>query len=312
MAPTSKRISIPAAAPETSAAPAAVLLRSSLLGELPWLCHGFSTRKGGVSVAYRPAHTRVKELNLGETPDDDPANVAENRRRFLEALVAGSPLKKLPRLVAVHQVHTAAIWRDPKPGLSGDGLLTDRVGQALSIRVADCVPILLADVKTRAVAALHAGWRGTLQRIAEKGVGEMRAHFGSRPEDLRVAIGPSIRRCCFDVGPEVVEAFQSTFDYGKELFSDYEDDPVKNRYPMLFMTGAPPGHPYDPRWNYETPARLDLAEANRRQLLAAGVPETNIDVMPYCTKCRADLFFSHRRDEGRTGRMAAAICRVKR
>lgn len=297
---------------EPSPAPEAVLVRSALLEELDWLRHGFSTRKGGVSTVYRAPRSRVRELNLGETPEDDRANVAENRRRFLEALVYGSPLKKQPGLVAVHQVHTTAIWRDPEPGLSGDGLVTDRIGQALSIRVADCVPILIADVKTHAVGALHAGWRGTLQRIAEKGIGEMRAHFGSLPENLRVAIGPSIRRCCYEVGSEVIEAFQSTFLYGKELFSDYEDDPVKNRYPMLFMTGAPPGHPYDPRWNYETPARLDLAEANRRQLLAAGVPEANIDVMPYCTSCRKELFFSHRRDEGRTGRMAAAICRVTR
>lgn len=312
MAPTSKRMSASAVRPGASAASTAVLLHSSLLEELPWLRHGFSTRKGGVSVAYRVPRSRARELNLGERPEDDPAHVAENRRRFLQAMVEGSPLKKLPKLVTVHQVHMTAIWRDPEPGLSGDGLLTDRIGQALSIRVADCVPILLADVKTRAVGALHAGWRGTVQRIAEKGVGEMRANFGTLPENLRVAIGPSIRSCCYEVGPEVIEAFQSTFEYGKELFSDYEDDPVKNRYPMLFMTGTPPGHPYDPRWNYETPARLDLAEANRRQLMAAGVPEAQIDVMPYCTSCRKDLFFSHRRDGGRTGRMAAAICRVKR
>jgi YfiH family protein len=299
-------------AAETTAGATPVPLRADVLSALPWLRHGFSTRAGGVSTAY--SERGAGELNCGRTPEDTEKNVAENRRRFIAALsgprgaegIARASTAGRPELLHVHQIHSAIVWRDPAPGAAGDGLFTAAAMKAVSVRVADCVPILIADRRLRAVAAVHAGWRGTVQHVAERAVGEMRRDIGSDPADLVAAIGPSIRRCCYEVGNEVIEAFESQFDYTAELLEPGEPDPVHSRYPMLFMTGAPPGHPYDPRWNRDLPARLDLAEANRRQLIATGLAADSIEVMPYCTSCRRDLFFSHRRDQGVTGRMMAA------
>jgi YfiH family protein len=175
----------------------------------------------------------------------------------------------------------------------------------LSIRTADCLPLLLVDPKKRAIGAFHAGWRGTLKRMAEKGVGEMRRWFGSRPEDLQAAIGPCIRSCCFEVGEEVRENFQSQFDYADELFTEIkEDDPIHERYPLLFLVARAPGHiePFLP-----VKIKLDLVEANRRQLLAAGVRPRKIGVLPFCTACHTDMLFSHRAEHGATGRMMAVI-----
>jgi YfiH family protein len=268
------------------------LLTSPLLTDLPWLVHGFSTRSGGVSTAYN----RACDLNLGHTPEDTADHVRENERRFLAALGEGRALE----LLRIHQIHSTIVWRDPERTASGDGLFTTQPGRALSVRTADCVPILLADTRLRAVAAVHAGWRGTVERIVEKSVGELRAQLSSDPAHLRAVIGPSIRGCCYTVGAEVVEAFQARFPYAADLFSATEPNPVHQRFPRLFPDGVPGDHS-------KHAARLDLAEANRRQLLAAGLRAENIDVLPYCTACRADLFFSHRRDAGHTGRMAAAI-----
>src|SRR5579883_1782794 len=161
------------------------------------------------------------------------------------------------RWMSVRQVHSSLVWRDPAPETAGDGMMTDASGVLLGIRVADCVPILLADVRRGVIAAVHAGWRGTVARIVEKAVGELRAQFGSDPADLRAALGPSIRRCCYQVGAEVVEAFAAQFDYAEALWTPAPADPVRERYPMLFMTGAPPGHPRDPRWNYNPSVCLD-------------------------------------------------------
>lgn len=106
------------------------------------------------------------------------------------------------------------------------------------------------------------------------------------------------------------QAFRARFDYADELFLEAEDDPLRTRYPMLFLTGAPPGHPYDPRWNPSPQLRLDLAAANRRQLLQIGLPSDAIEVLPYCTACHPELFYSHRR--GDTGRMLSAIGLAKK
>ncbi len=145
--------------------------------------------------------------------------------------------------------------------------MTDEPGVLLGIQTADCIPVLVADRKNRAVAAFHAGWRGTLARIVENGVGRMRLEFGSRPEHLIASIGPGIGQCCYSVGDEVREQFESQFIYAPALFREvYDSDPVKEKYPMLFLTARAPGHSdLGPRMH------LDLAEANRRQLLAAGL-----------------------------------------
>jgi YfiH family protein len=149
----------------------------------------------------------------------------------------------------------------------------------------------------------HAGWRGTLKRIVEKGVGEMRRRFGTRPRDLQAAIGPGIHGCCYQVGQEVRDQFESQFAYSPKLFREVEDrDPVREKYPMLFLTARPPGHSELPKKIF-----LDLVEANRQQLLAAGVPARSIEASPFCTNCRTDLLFSYRAEKGKTGRMMAVV-----
>jgi hypothetical protein len=173
----------------------------------------------------------------------------------------------------------------------------------LGIQTADCIPVLVADRKRRVVAAFHAGWRGTVKRIVESGVGRMRLRYGSRPEDLMAAIGPGIGPCCYSVGEETRSEFESQFAYADELFREvYDSDPVRTRYPMLFLTQRAPGHS-----EIGPSLHLDLVEANRRQLLAAGLRQTSIQIVGGCTSCQRELFFSHRGSEGRAGRMMSVI-----
>ncbi len=184
-----------------------------------------------------------------------------------------------------------------------DGQMTDEPGILLAIQTADCIPVLVADRKRRAVAAFHAGWRGTVKRIVESGIGHMRLAFGSRPEDLVAAIGPGIGLCCYAVGEEVLSEFESQFSYARELFCDvYDVDPVRKKYPMLFLTQRAPGHS-----SIGPSLHVDLIEANRRQLLAAGLRPESIQIVGGCTQCHGELFFSHRASRGHAGRMMAVI-----
>ena len=289
------------------------ILRAQNLKKFPWLAHGFSTRTGGFSRAYGKA-----ELNLGFTKDDASATVERNRAVFLAALDATRVRqnKNAPawRLITLRQVHSDIIHQvdshhvdshqvasDPGEPLTGDGLITATPGLLLGIQTADCLPIVLVDSKRRAVGVFHAGWRGTEKRIVEKGVGEMRRWFGTRPEDVKAAIGPGIGGCCYEVGEEVRTRFESQFSYAAKLFHEVKDsDPVREKYPLLFLTARAPGHG-------ELPPKifLDLAEANRRQLLSVGVPAKTIAASPMCTNCRTDLLFSYRAEKGKTGRMMA-------
>jgi YfiH family protein len=285
---------------KASASSALSLLESPDLKRIPWLVHGFSTRPGGVSTIYG-GHT----LNLGFTKDDKREHVERNRKIFLSATGAAAKGKPWP-LITTRQVHSDLIHvvRSRTPDkFVGDGLVTDLRGIALGILTADCFPVLLVDSKHKAVGAFHAGWRGTVKRIVEKGVGIMRLEFGSRPEDIHAAIGPGIQNCSLEVGEEVKDAFQTQFEYAAELFHDVqESDAVRERYPMLFMNQRAPGHG-DPCLKLH----LDLREANRRQLLAAGVPESNITAFKDCTVCSPRKFFSHRAQHGKTGRMVAVV-----
>jgi len=171
------------------------------------------------------------------------------------------------------------------------------------VQTADCTPVLVADRRRRVVAAFHAGWRGTVKRIVERGIGRMRLEFGSRPEDLIAAIGPGIGACCYPVGEEVLSEFESQFGYAHELFHEVSDtDPVRAKYPMLFLTQRAPGHS-----SIGPALHLDVAEANRRQLLAAGLRPKAIAMVGGCTVCQHELFFSHRASKGRCGRMLSVI-----
>jgi hypothetical protein len=263
---------------------------------LPWLVHGFSTRKGGVSNVYGKG-----SLNLGITEHDTCENVERNRELFAAAIGAkGWPM------VQLKQIHSGIVHRVTAPTkelLSGDGLITNAPELLIGIKTADCVPVLVVDTKKKAVGAFHAGWRGTVARIVEKGIGEMRKAYGTDPRDIRAAIGPGVHKCCYTVGEELVQAFQSQFAYAKELFhEEYDFESLHNKYPMLFLNQRAPGH-----GEPATKIQLDLIEANRRQLLDAGVSEANITVLDGCTSCDTKRFFSHRAESGKTGRMMAAI-----
>jgi YfiH family protein len=275
------------------------ILHADSLTPVPWLIHGFSTRPGGFSRAYgKPS------LNLGFTREDTKRAVEKNRAAFLRQLGAVRKGRAWP-LVTLRQIHSDLIHcvsEVPETGLTGDGLVTQTPGLLLAILTADCLPVILADVKCRAVGVFHAGWRGTVKRIVEKGVGEMRRWFGTRPGDIRAAIGPGVHACCYAVGPEVRTRFESQFEYGSKLFHEVEEsDPVREKYPLLFLTARAPGHSELPKKIF-----LDLVEANRRQLLAVGVAAKNISASPLCTSCRTDLLFSYRAEKGVTGRMMAA------
>ncbi len=275
------------------------VLRSDSLASLQWLAHGFSTRQGGFSRAFGR-----NTLNLGFTEKDTPAAVERNREAFLKKLGAVTG-KQLWPLVTLRQIHSDLIHcvdRVPEGTLVGDGLVTSAPRLLLAIQTADCLPVILADTKKRAVGVFHAGWRGTVKRIVAKGVGQMQLCFGSKPRDIRAAIGPGVHNCCYTVGTEVRTEFESQFAYADKLFHEVkESDPVREKYPLLFLTARAPGHS-------ELPVKLflDLVEANRRQLMDAGVPQKNISASPLCTACRTDLLFSYRM-EGSTGRLMGAV-----
>ena len=265
--------------------------------------HGFSTRVGGFSQIYGRS-----DLNLGFTKNDSHAAVERNRAAFLKklgAVRAGRSAKSksaLWPLITLRQVHSDIIRRldsITEEPLHGDGMITETPGLLLAIQTADCLPVIVVDTKRQAVGVFHAGWRGTVKRIVEKGVGEMVRCFGSRPRDMKAAIGPGIQGCCYEVGEEVRTKFESQFDYAARLFREIkESDPVREKYPLLFLTARAPGHSDLPKKIF-----LDLVEANRRQLIAAGVPRKSIETSPLCTNCHPELLFSYRAEKGKTGRM---------
>lgn len=174
-----------------------------------------------------------------------------------------------PDAATVRQIHSdICVTAGGRAGVLGEGdaLLENTPGHLVAVKTADCIPILLVDVEHRAVAAVHAGWRGTVSRIAQKAVGRMREQFGTRAEAVHAAIGPGIGKCCYEVGPEVAAQFGEA-----------------------------------------GPCRIDLTEANRRQLAVEGVAESRIYAAGLCTRCGAEDFHSFRRDKERAGRMLSFI-----
>ena len=275
------------------------------MSALPWLVQGFSTRLGGFSRAYRNG-----DLNLGFTQHDSHAAVEKNRAVFLRELKAVMRVRRGSEkaadqawpIITLRQIHSDLIHcidSVPAEQLVGDGLISETPGRLLAIQTADCIPVIVVDTKRHAVGVFHAGWRGTVKRIVEKGVGEMVRCFGSRPRDMTAAIGPGISACCYEVGEEVRTKFESQFAYAASLFREMkESDPVREKYPLLFLTARAPGHSELPKKIF-----LDLVEANRQQLIAAGVPKTSIESSGVCTNCRPELLFSYRAEKGKTGRM---------
>jgi polyphenol oxidase len=280
------------------------ILEACPLLRYDWLRQGFSTRPGGVSELVKTVSGKRKPekvFNLGYTDWDTRARVDANRATLRAALDAPTM-----SLIALRQIHSDVIHnidRAPETPLQGDAVITQTPGLLLSVQTADCVPILIVDPKRRVVAAVHAGWKGTLRRIAGKTAGQMQMLYGSHPKDLVAALGPGIARCCFEVGPEVVKEFDSQFAAAQEWFEGPYEAMVsgEDRNPLAWLTMMPPGHvPPPPR------AMLDLHAANRTILLEAGLAPQNIFASDLCTATRTDLFFSYRR-ERETGRMMAAI-----
>jgi YfiH family protein len=268
------------------------ILQVPALAKLPWLVHGFSTRPGSVSLL-----NGEKVLNLGFTEWDTRENVLENRRRFQSALGA-TDLK----LISLKQIHSDVIHlfdAAPVNPCRGDASVTNRLGLLLAVQTADCVPILLVDLKKRAIAAVHAGWRGTLQRIVAKAIGKMQMEFGTKPADLLAAIGPSIGGC-YEVGTEVATQFLSQFAEAPDWFDEFRTGDEPN--PIQWLNMMPPGHQPPPK-----NVLLDLRKANRAQLLGTGLGASNIYVSDLCTACRRDLLFSYRQEGPQSGRLMSVI-----
>jgi YfiH family protein len=220
--------------------------------------HGFPERTGGVSTGARAS------LNLGKRWGDDPDLV--DRNRDLLAAHAGFAVDQLQMM---RHVHGTNVWRvgEPLPEPAEfDGLVCDRVGPILTTFAADCVPILFADPVARVCGSAHAGWRGTVAGVAERVVARM-GELGARAADVRVALGPSIGPCCFEVGPEVVDRFRARF----------------GDLPGLIVRGPHKDH-------------VDLRVALTAGLVAAGVRHAHVDAAPPCTRCAAARFYSYRRD----------------
>ena len=224
--------------------------------------------------AYSTRRSERNDFALGVGAAPNPL-VQMNRIRFVASAGAvGWPVLKLK------QIHsgTVRVMGDTSAAseaVEGDAAITSLHGVLLSVQTADCVPILLADSQARAIGAIHAGWRGTAARIVERTVAELGRHYQVKPRDIVAAIGPNIGVCCYEIGEEVVDAIG--------------DGPAIERQPEWLKP------------------HLNLGEANRRQLLTAGIPETQIDHSSLCTRCREDLFFSFRRDGVRTGHMLSII-----
>jgi len=248
--------------------------------------NGFSTRTGGISPMPQDS------LNLAGFNEDEAENIYENRRRFLK-LFAGDWM-----LAGCWQIHSADVRvvrsaqeAKPKPGVLGDdqycdALVSNTPRVLLTVKTADCVPILIGDSKSGAFAAVHAGWRGTSTSILRRAIETLQNEYGARAADLRAAIGPAANVCCYEVGSEVIDVFKERFPQSELLFKPTRD-----------------GH-----------ARIDLQQANRDQLEAAGVSPDRIHIAPLCTMDRTDLFFSYRREKslhGRVGRLMSVIGMAK-
>jgi hypothetical protein len=296
------------------------LLRAPRLRRYSWLAHGFSTRQ-------------PDELNLSYSSGSAPA-VVRNRQALLHTVRGGRRAVRW-QLVTLRQRHTDIIqvvhkkprgraaasergWakqeQDGAVKLLGDALITNQPGVLLAVQVADCLPILLADTRKRVVAAVHAGWRGTAKRITQKTVGRMQQEFGCDPKTTVAALGPGIHACCYQVGPEVVEVLESQFPYGEKIVRRQQPSPTEARWQQPLFSPAPQERRPRPAVTASAGAVkffLDLVEANRRQLRAAGLKAGNIWASPLCTACRTDLFFSHRAEQGRTGRMMGVVGLVR-
>lgn len=233
--------------------------------DLPGVGAVESTRQGGVSS---PPYG---SLNLGTNTADTPANITANRRHLFQQMNWPTD-----QFAGAHQIHSNKVWVAEQPGMYDgyDALITQQAGLAIGVTVADCCPILVYDPVSRSVAAIHAGWKGTVAQIVTTTLRKMVATFGARPEDCHAYVGTCISADCYEVGEEVARHFQS-----------------QHKAPR----------PEAGKW------QVALRAANTSQLMAMGVPRSRITQSAACTYRDADQYFSYRRDGGHTGRMLVAI-----
>lgn len=261
------------------------LIESPLLQEIRGLRHGFSTRKGGVSKEH------LSSLNLGFNLGDEKEKVLENFR-ILGSLFEAKP-EDFVLTQQTHSVNVRHVGREDRgKGIfrerdytDVDALMTDEEGVILSAFSADCVPILFYDKGHRAIASCHSGWRGTHGRILARVIEAMQREFSSKPEEIYIAIGPSICKNCYEVSEDVGEAFLDAFPALREM--------TKNASPIERVS--------------EEKFHIDLWELNRWIALENSIPAENISVSGYCTMERPDLFFSHRYSQGKRGVQGAFI-----
>ena len=242
--------------------------------------HCVTTRLGGVSTGV------YSELNLSFTRGEEREKVLQNYDILCKALDFDKN-----SFVLCHQTHTTNIRvvteQDRGMGVTKvssikntDGLVTNIPGIQLTVFCADCVPILLLDTNKKAIAAIHAGWRGTVNSIAKKAIDIMIENYGTNPKDILAGIGPSIGQCCFQVDEPVVKEFRQKLDFADDVIIK---DTVPERY------------------------KIDLWETNRRILINCGVEQNNIEMTKICTMCHTDLFYSHRVMGNERGNMAGII-----
>ena len=261
------------------------LIESPLLQEIRGLRHGFSTRKGGVSKEH------LSSLNLGFNLGDEREKVLENFR-ILGSLFEAKP-EDFVLTQQTHSVNVRHVGREDRgKGIfrerdytDVDALMTDEEGVILSAFSADCVPILFYDKGHRAIASCHSGWRGTHGRILARVIEAMQREFSSKPEEIYIAIGPSICKNCYEVSEDVGEAFLDAFPALREM--------TKNASPIERVS--------------EEKFHIDLWELNRWIALENSIPAENISISGYCTMERPDLFFSHRYSQGKRGVQGAFI-----
>jgi len=252
------------------------------LGDPGTIKQAVSTRLGGVSGGSHHS------LNLSLKVGDGVVFVEENRDLLSRA--AEMDLRKLAWADQVHGDHILKLDKSnvpPRGGSlgEGDGIITDVPGVPIGIMVADCLPVLFYDPAHKAIGLAHAGWRGTVNHVAAKTLLNMEAAYGTKPEEVRAVLGPAIGSCCYEVGEDVRNEFLRVFPWGGEVF-----------HPVIGK-----------RW------KLDLQEANARQLLDIGMPEDNLIRSGLCTIEHLSLFYSHRAEaapDRPTGRVGAFLMLV--
>jgi len=246
-------------------------LQSTLLSDCDFLVNAFCTRRGGAS------QDEYKSLNMSFREGDEEFRVLQNWDRLATAFAI-----PMEQFLVVNQVHGDAIFVIKPHGsyfssrdeLNYDAIVTTRANLAICIKTADCVPVSVVDKVKKVIAVVHAGWRGSALGISAKVIELMQNQYRSQPQDILVAIGPSIGRCCYEIDQATADAFRK-----------------QNNHELFLQQGKKKD-----KW------MLDLVEANRSQILEAGIPESNIEVAGFCTTCNQDMFFSHRGSGGITGR----------